>query len=402
MDAPDGHDVESTLPSFGAACHHCNKPDRSNMTWQDGVKDIFSTYFATPRMWPVGYILDSPYSPLHLERAMPSRNWRDAFEDLLALETGGDMIRDESRKAEDDYAAKERFEMARGSISISNHRLRQILDLQAKLRGMHQKSVKNKDPEKANTISEQISLLKAEQDSLVTEAEARKSLHDNHRNSTASSLKPRGQWIASLVTSGALPNWQWTTCANTAGLAMIFARRDAPPELAASISTTELELEEHFEKGQPYQFGMPSMITLDHVMPLIDGTFVLEYMSSGSLNSNPDLPDHPMLKFKPSRSSVLQQDGTSELVKLQDGSLGVKVTIENGLASRRVVSREFVEDPAKVLEEVENARKSMEFLRRGVSMMINSAAPTGGPLEQAKQAVQDSTSDFDALGELDE
>lgn len=40
-------------------------------------------------MGPLGYILHSQYSPFRLETEYPSRNWRDAFEDLLALDLGG-------------------------------------------------------------------------------------------------------------------------------------------------------------------------------------------------------------------------------------------------------------------------------------------------------------------------
>lgn len=36
-------------------------------------------------MWPLGYILSSPYSPFYLEKQMPDREWRDAFEDRKYL-----------------------------------------------------------------------------------------------------------------------------------------------------------------------------------------------------------------------------------------------------------------------------------------------------------------------------
>ncbi len=71
-----------------------------NLTYRESLLDCFKRYFASPRMWPIGYIGVSPYSPLSLEREMPSRNWRDAFEDLLALESGGEMIDYESREKE--------------------------------------------------------------------------------------------------------------------------------------------------------------------------------------------------------------------------------------------------------------------------------------------------------------
>ena len=51
-------------------------------------------FHGTATAWPVGYILGSPYSPIHLEQtgprqAMPS--WRAAFEDLLHASEGQEM-----------------------------------------------------------------------------------------------------------------------------------------------------------------------------------------------------------------------------------------------------------------------------------------------------------------------
>ena len=52
-----------------------------------------------PTVVAMGYLTESPYSPFHLERELPNRNWRNAFEDLLTLESGGEMISDEKQGA---------------------------------------------------------------------------------------------------------------------------------------------------------------------------------------------------------------------------------------------------------------------------------------------------------------
>ncbi|KAI9676408.1 MAG: hypothetical protein M1817_000565 [Caeruleum heppii] len=41
--------------------------------------------------WPIGYLLLSPYSPLHLEQRAGSPRWQEAFEDLLLTSEGSDM-----------------------------------------------------------------------------------------------------------------------------------------------------------------------------------------------------------------------------------------------------------------------------------------------------------------------
>ena len=70
-------------------------------------------------MWPVGYIIGSPYSPFHLELQMPKRHWRDSIEDLLALEYGGEMINLDNRKEETEVGRQVRFERASGLLLSS-------------------------------------------------------------------------------------------------------------------------------------------------------------------------------------------------------------------------------------------------------------------------------------------
>ena len=43
-------------------------------------------------MWPFDYIQDGPYSPLQVEDEIPKGNWRDAFQDLLAIKNDHDLI----------------------------------------------------------------------------------------------------------------------------------------------------------------------------------------------------------------------------------------------------------------------------------------------------------------------
>lgn len=99
------------------------KPNDSttSFSWLQGLQNLFASYFAAPESCPVEYILGVPYSPLHLERQMPKKHWRDAFEDLLALETGGAMTGLESRKKETEAAAKLRLERGAQQITRINH-----------------------------------------------------------------------------------------------------------------------------------------------------------------------------------------------------------------------------------------------------------------------------------------
>lgn len=372
MESPAAPKETPEYPSANSACETCKKPDMSNMTWEDGVKHFFSTFFAAPRMWPLGYIMDSPYSPLRVECHMPSRNWRDAFEDLLALEAGGPMIREESRKAEDQFSARTRFELASFAISQCNYLLDDNWKSEARYRKAHQVAVKNKDHESVATISKDlIPFVKSQNEELITSAQRAKADFEKYQDWTASSLKPRGQWIASLMDSGALPTWKWQVYNSTDGPVMDFGKRNAPPDMAASITVSELELHEIFEEGQPHGFGSPARLPSMAMQALVDGSHTPSYL---------DLPIDPLKNFRPSKSSILAQIADTEIVKMPGGSNGTKVKIQNILADGTREMKEFVQDPGKLLEEIESARSSMLMMRSAVHRMFQ------GPPEPLKRA----------------
>ncbi|MCJ1460791.1 hypothetical protein MMC28_011173 [Mycoblastus sanguinarius] len=129
------HDVRIELPSVynppesDDICDRCGAPSTwadewtKNLSWKDSLRLYITTFLASPRMWPVGYIIASPYSPLHVERQIPARNWRDSFEDLLALESGGQMIRPDSRKKEAEAAARFKVQSLYNTVSAVNKQL---------------------------------------------------------------------------------------------------------------------------------------------------------------------------------------------------------------------------------------------------------------------------------------
>ena len=164
---------------------------------------FFSTFFATSRMWPIGYILDSPYSPLRVERAMPSRNWRDAFEDLLALEAGRGLIKEKSRKAENVIAARIRYERTKGDIWTSEYGLKQSLEREKILEKARKWATSNNDTATVQRIQEHLlPNEKAVQANSISRAQEFKARYEEKKAATASNAIPRGQWITSLIASG--------------------------------------------------------------------------------------------------------------------------------------------------------------------------------------------------------
>ncbi|KAL8643085.1 MAG: hypothetical protein Q9226_008434 [Calogaya cf. arnoldii] len=340
-----------SYPSFGPACDHCNKPDTSNMTWADGMKNFFSTYYASPRMGPIGYILDSPYSPLRVVREIPSRNWRDAFEDLLALDTGGQMISDAHRKAEDTYAAQYVYDDANASIAASNTYIRKHQKLNNRVAQLAEVAARNDEKDKAAFYDKMRSISEKAMDVLAAHAKDVKSNYEKEIGKSASSLRSHGHWIVSLMTSGALPGWYWREYISADGALMEFGRLNAPSELRANVQITEKELSQHFVDEQPHNFGTALPIPRDRLLAFSQG-----------LLEAPKSKIDPFKSFDPSTSSVLMQAGSTESVKRPDGSTATKVYIRNELVNGNSVETDYTQEPGEIIKEIWNARKSIECL----------------------------------------
>ncbi|KAL9635661.1 MAG: hypothetical protein Q9204_002550 [Flavoplaca sp. TL-2023a] len=338
MASPTPSGETADFLSAAPPCETGRKLNISNMIWEDGVKNFFSTYFATRRMWPIGYILGSPYSPLRAELEMPSKNWRDASEDLLALENGRDMIREDIRKAEDGHSGQRRFNLASFAIAKCNHDL--IED--QKLEADREEAVKHKDHRIAQSITYDLPYVKSVSEGRIAYAGEVKAHYERYKDWTASRRRMRGRWIASLVDSGALPGWKWGMHNSIHGPVMAFNKRDSSPETEASIRFSELEMQRVFEEGQSHSFGCPALLPTRAIKALTTNTPTPKY---------PNLPNDPLQKFEPSKSSIAYQEGECDLVKKSDGSTGPSVKIRNVMVDGTTESKTFAQDPEGLFDE---------------------------------------------------
>ncbi|KAL8953339.1 MAG: hypothetical protein Q9222_000801 [Ikaeria aurantiellina] len=360
MDPPDESAQPAAYPSFGSPCKSCGTPDMSNMTWEDGVKVFFSNYFASPRMGPIGYLLGSPYSPLRVELEMPSRNWRDAFEDLLAIDTGGQMIDEENRKAEDAFAGKNRYDIASQRILATNHLIQDTSKLEREFLEMRKDILANGEqagykPGALSRIEKTLlPEVRAYREALAASGQRARLKYEAARDASASSQKPRGQWIASLMTSGALPGWTSAMVNTLSGPLLCFNRHNAPPELDASVAISERELNEVFDDKQPHGFGSPERIPSMQIRALANGSLIAPDSEYDSELSR---------RFKPGPLSIHAQTAGTDPYSLPDGSRGFRVSIFNVLVNGTVVTKTYAQQPAQVLEEVENAIHSMSAVR---------------------------------------
>ena len=307
-------------------------------------------YLSSSRMWPFGYIIESAYSPLRLEREISDQNWRDAFEDLLALNAGRDMLRPESRKAEDDRAAETRHRYTSDFIQTSNIMQRQRLRLQAQAMKKRRACVEDGETKNvANFDKGILPYLKYEIEASITAAQRVKTTFEAQRNARASHLKPPGHWMTSLITNGTAPGWSSLMTNSVDGPVMTFSRQGDPLEPDIAPRFSERELEETFE-GREYQLGVP---------PALPSRLV-DQVTNGSFHRKTSRVAVGLIwQYRPSPSSILVQHAYAEPIKLPDGSIGAKAYIKNQLADRRVEVKEFVEEPGRVSEEMEFARQLM-------------------------------------------
>ena len=218
----------------------------------------------SPRMWPIGYILQSSYSPFRLELDMPVyKCWRDAFEDLLALESGGEMISLKSRQKEAEVAKRIWHYGISRHVSPVNDQLRSDAKYIALLKRIRDLAAREKFAPTLGAVAQAIPA--KEESSKQTIAVAQNMIagleQQMGKSWPASSYKMRGQWMASLVSSGALLGWR-THMFDSSERSQVWLRKiEGDPDDADGLTMTENELKQKFEEGAPAQVVRPAWST---------------------------------------------------------------------------------------------------------------------------------------------
>ena len=344
-------------------CDKCGAPASwaddltSTWSWNKSLRHPHVTYFETPHMWPVGYILSSPYSPFCLEGNLPIINWRDAFEDLIAYESNGQLINTQSRDKEAEVAKRIRFENVHNSVSFINQQLK--LDARG-MTSMKEYRACAARANRPNIVSfiDNDGIPSWEKSTKDTVVKGQRMITDleKHKNKPASWFKRRGEWIASLISSGALPGWTASLHDSADGALMDLRKTVKPPEGNARISITEAELDQLFDRGIPPVDGDPEWTTRDGKYP--DAVLLpLPDLDTGS--------SHTELRLPTMRPSIIEQITKSEITRLSNGTLTTKVLLKNLFTNGKVEEKEIVDDAPRVLEEVDKAREAI-FERQNV------------------------------------
>ena len=373
MASSSGPEQPSARDPGSVLCDKCNKPvldpsqNTEDVSFSHRIEQAVKDWLLGPKMWPVGYLIGSPYSPFRVEQQqLPKRDWRNAFEDLLALESGGDMISHESRSHEMAVAAKVRWERASdliekiNKINISDapnlNRAQKTLDeISSSGNRAHLPLI--------SWMDKQIKVGKGMVQRRVAVARRLKAQEEIRREWSASSHKDRGQWIASLITSGALRGWTSVLEDSEEG-DLITLKKDS--EKSSIIRISERELREYFDEFKPLHTRTPGppLYRVPHrpsATPKNNPQIVVE-------DSGPEIPpDRPKLFSRvPERPYFRGQRTTAELITLPCGKTATKVVMRNWLTNGDEEEKVMIQEPGKVLQEVEKARALIQDRRWGI------------------------------------
>ena len=370
MASSSGPERPSAPDPGSVLCDKCKKSvldasqseSTDDVSFSSRMQQALKDWLLSPNMWPVGYVFASPYSPFRVEQELPNRNWRDAFEDLLALESGNNIISHESRQQEAVIAAKVRWDRANYFIEKMNQlNMRDSPTLNRGQKALDEMRASGSGAD-LSAIAWLDENLKAGKEAVlhrVALARSLKAWEENSREWSASRHKDRGQWTASLVASGALRGWYSVLQDSEVG-DLIQLGKEEDPENLSSVITSEHELAGNFDRGEPLQNGSPSgplyrVSRRRPAMPEKNPQILHE-------DSGPEIPpDEPELWSKvPERPCFWRQSMAAEQITLPIGKTVTKVVMRTWLTNGDVEEKVIIQDPGKVLQEVEKARSMIE------------------------------------------
>lgn len=318
-------------------------------------------------MWPLGYILGSPYSPLNLEQQLesPDLNWRDRFEDLLALESGKKMISAVSRQNEAATASRIYNESVQDEISHVNQELRRNQESVVILQNLREMSVRRKDTLLVSSIDDEaLPNQKKSAETAVASGNALIGSLKQLQNEAASTYKRRVPWITSLISSGAMLGWESVVYDSSDGSQSDVYKTDGSGD---GHLFTELDLAMIFKKGYRLDFRDPEWSTYEGSYSTVNYPQVERLSRKGDADP---AAKHIHSTINNLRPSILSQLTTVQKRKLWNGSIETRVVLKNRFTDGKEEEKTIVNDASKVLEEVEKANASIRERHRAFHLAL--------------------------------
>lgn len=316
-------------------------------------------------MWPLGYILGSEYSPLLLEQQCPNLNWRDRFEDLLALESGKKMISAVSRQKEAATASRIRNESVHDDISHVNQELQRSQDYNVLLQKLREVSVRRNNLHIVSVIDDEATPHeKKRSETTIANGKVLIRHLKNLQNKPASSYKSRVPWIASLVSSGAMQGWESAVYDSADGWMADVHKADGSGD---GQIFSEMDLAMIFHYDRPLDFRIPTWSThegsyVDVYYPRVD-----DLCPDG--DADPDAQD-TYSTIDNIRPSILSQLTKVQQKKSWNGSVETRIVLKNRFTNGEEQEKTITNDASKVLEEVERFHASVKERHRAISFAI--------------------------------
>lgn len=358
----------SGSPTNQIFCDNCKTPspltpsEVSDLSWAESFHQHVCSWLLIPGRWPFGYLVASPYSPLQVERNLPGRNWRDAFEDLLALENRGAMIDPEVRAREMKAAEAVRASQAAERIRKLNelHR-RSVADI-----GMMQRIlVISKERNQQDLIKASEHHIQREYNKISSRSAFAATILASVNNPapmtrvTSAYSKTRGHWMASLATSGACPGWTSILANSADGPLWQFAPVSGPHEEGQwdlGCNVTEKELSDVFEGGEYFSPATPGPSPHDQNTADVSQQERAIALQMAVMRTIDEIGQHDdRWRLRP-KATILRQILFSNVNRKARSSDEVfKVRIINEFTDGRAETKEIVDNPSAVLREVERA-----------------------------------------------
>ena len=336
-----------------------------NLSWDDGTTVHKATYFASPRMWPLGYILGSEYSPLRMEQQIPHLNWRDRFEDLLALESGNRMISAVSRQNEAVTAFRVRSDSVNDDISRVNQRLQNHQAYNGLLQELREISVRRKDSDLVSTIDDQaMPIQKRNAEMVIASGKSLIGSLKDLQNKPASKYKDRVSWITSLISSGAMLGWESAVYDSADGWQADVYKADGSGD---GQVFSEVDLGMSFEMGHPLSFTIPLWSTSNGSYGEFSYPEIEMYCPDG--DADPEAA-HVYDTIANIRPSILSQLTKVERKKSWNGSIETRIVLKNRFTNGDEAEKTIVNDASKVLEEVENFHASIKERHHTIGLAL--------------------------------
>ena len=186
------------------------------------------------------------------------------------------MIRPDSRKKEAEAAARFKVQSLHDSVSAVNKQLERDDKYMKLLQRMLKHAISRNDRNSISVI-ENIAMPSQRRGSEQMVADGKcmiATLKEIKMDLPASSYKMRGQWITSLVSSGALQGWQAQLYDSADGFEVGLSKTSNPPEDPQGNPDgqqfTELELQQLCEEGKPLEVGSLAWSTARDQYPSIN------------------------------------------------------------------------------------------------------------------------------------